>query len=286
MKPAAITFAMTMAAIGCTRLPAPAPTSAPALVTAPMAPPSPAAAAAEVPDPFPGRRTVRVDELLAALAARVETTAAEPSMRADYAHFLATHALADERALYLDYVRVRLAFEATRAGGWWGLRWQVTDREPQSDAVWAQWRASSLADGKALPDTTAVAECDELSALFAVVAYGLGLSSRSEIGLFWPTANHTVAVWTIARRGKTPIRVVVPTSQIFLGPWESLGTKGFDPWTQANVYAYRRRDVSIDSTLPAPLARQFVRAAQAWGALPQREAQERRNARERLQSGG
>jgi hypothetical protein len=230
-------------------------------------------------DPFPGQRTVRVDELLAALAAQVEPIAGSASVRRDYERFLADQKLTGDGALYRDYVRIRLAFEATRAGGLWGLQWRITDQQPQSDRIWAQWRALEVADGAALPRSTAIAECDELSALFAYVARRLGLSRRSEVGLFWPARNHTVAAWTIdATR-----RVVVPTSQVFLGPADSLGTTRFDPWAQKSIHPYRREDAPPDLALPAALARQFVCTVQDHAGRTQAQLQEMRNERERQQ---
>jgi hypothetical protein len=240
-------------------------------------------APAEPGDPFPGRRDVRVDELFAAVAAQVATVARSPGVRRDYARFLGERKLADDPALYLDYVRIRIAFEATRAGGLWGVAWRITDQQPQSDRVWAQWQALTIADTAALPTVSAVAECDELSALFAVVARRIGLSARSEVGLFWPAANHTVAVWTLDRGGKHETRIVVPTSQIFLGPADSLGTTAFDPWTQRQIHDYRRVDAAPGLALPAAVARRFVWAVREYGSRPQAQLQAMRNARERQQ---
>jgi hypothetical protein len=237
-----------------------------------------AAAPAHV-DPFPGRREVTVGELMQVLAAQVAPIARLPAVRRDYARLLAGRRLADDETLYLDYVRIRLAFEATRAGGLWGLQWQVTDQQPRSDRIWAQWQARSLADGAALPETTAIAECDELSALFAYVARRLGLSRRSAVGLFWPARNHTVAVWSID--GRT--RIVVPTSQVFLGPTESLGTGQFDPWAQKTVHPYAREDAAPGLKLPAALARQFVWTVQDHAGRTQAQLQQLRNERERQQ---
>lgn len=269
---------LAAAGTGCTGDAVSTPAARPAASAAPST-----TEPASWPDPFPGRDDVPVGELFAVLAAQADALAAAPDVRRDYAALLAAHPLAGKDALYRDYVRIRLAFEATRAGGLWGARWQVTDQQPQSDRIWTQWQALDVAGATGLPATTAVAECDELSALFAVVARGLGLSPRSEVGLFWPAANHTVAVWMIDRRAGREVRIVVPTSQVFLGPSESLATAGFDPWSQRSIFDYRRVDVSSDATLPAPLAREFVRAVQAHAGQPQRVLQAMRNAREQRQ---
>ncbi len=236
------------------------------------------------PDPFPDRNEVSVADLLTALADQVEPIAASPEVRADYEALLERHELPDDDALYLDYVRIKLAFEATRAGGWWGIAWQITNEQPQSDLIWSQWRAlepAALEQG--LPTITAIAECDELSALFAFIVHRIGLSKRSEAGLLWPTGNHTVAVWTIDRKSERPTRVVVPTSQIFLDDQQSLDTTGFNPWKQKTIYDYRRQDAKLDLTLPAPLAREFVLQVQRHGRRSQADLQAQRNRRELAQ---
>jgi hypothetical protein len=133
--------------------------------------------------------------------------------------------------------------------------------------------------------TTATAECDELSALFAFVAQriGLGRSETSEVGLFWPTGNHVVAVWTIDPKAEHPVRVVVPTSQIFLDADQSLGTEGFDPWTQKRIFDYRHQDVPAELELPAPLASYFVLQVRRYGGRSRAQLQQMRNAREQAQ---
>ena len=56
------------------------------------------------------------------------------------------------------------------------------------------------------PDApSATAECDELSALFAFFTHRLGVD---DVGLFWPTGNHVVAVWTV-EGSEGPVRIVV-----------------------------------------------------------------------------
>ncbi len=229
---------------------------------------------------FLGHREVAVSELFAALSSEADALGRAQSLRREYEALLTKHRLRGDDRLYADYVRVRLAFEATRAGGLWGLEWQITDRLPQSDAVWSQWRSIRSADAAAIPMTTAIAECDELSALFAVVARGIGLSRRSEVGLLWPTSNHTVAVWVVGDTdGAERARVVVPTSQIFLDSVQSLDTDGFDPWGQPRVYDYTRRDVPADAALPAPLARYFLAQVRRYGTRSRGELQGMRNRR-------
>jgi hypothetical protein len=103
------------------------------------------------------------------------------------------------------------------------------------------------------------------------------------VGLFWPTSNHTVAVWTAPGADRKAVRIVVPTSQIFLTPSASLGTAEFDPWKQRTIYDYLRRDFASTADLPAALARYFLSQAHL-ASLPQDELQ-RRNARSKLLGG-
>lgn len=293
-------FVVLLALASCSPRPAAAPSerSEPDLASTPRAAPEPVPSAPEPDpvaepepepepfDPFPGRTKVTVAELLAALEAELDSIAASPAVRADYERLLADFELDDDDELYRDYVRVKLAFEATRAGGLWGLTWQITNELPQSDLVWAQWRALALSpegSPETLPETTAIAECDELSALFAYVVHRIGLSKRSEVGLLWPTSNHVVAVWTLDRKSDRPTRIVVPNSQIFLGEAESLGTREFDPWRQKTIYDYRREDAEPELELPATLARALVGAVHEQGGRSQAELQAMRNEREARQ---
>ena len=231
---------------------------------------------AEAPVPFEGRDRVRVDELIEQLEAIATEMAELPTVRADYEALIEAKGLADSEALYRDYVRVKLAFEATRDGGFWHLHWDITNEKPNSDQIWKQWRRAAGSDDAA-PVPTATAECDELSALFAFVARKLGVR---HIGLFWPQWNHVVAVWTVRPDEGSPVRIVVPTSPIFLAPDESLGTDGFDPWTQKKIFEYRRRDVKDDHRIDAELARFFVVQARRHGGRSQIELQRLRNARD------
>lgn len=192
---------------------------------------------------------------VAGLVARLRTQAAasqsSPAVRADYDALRAAQSLSAAQLPYADYAYLRLLFEATRDGGYWNLHWAITDREPNSDAIWAQWRARRSATPTGI---TATAECDELSALYAFLARRGGVRN---VGLFWPTANHTVAVWRIPTTpGET--RIVVPTTQIFLSQYDSFGTRGFDPWKQAKIYEYGRRDIVDDARLPQALIGFFL----------------------------
>lgn len=254
----------------------------------PSAPPPPAvaavdrgAAAAEVevaptlgpPPALPAGDHVAVADLVRALDAVAADLERDAIMIAEYDAWVVAHRLVATERLFRDYVRVRMIFECARDGGLWRLRWDITNEEPNSDRIWAQWKDAAPPGDDA--SATAVAECDELSALFAHLVRRLGVE---DVGLFWPVWNHVVAVWTVP--GVVgPVRVVVPTSQIMLDDTASLGTSGFDPRKQKTIYEYRRRDTTDRTRVPAELARFFVE--QAWTGLRrgQAELQAERNRR-------
>ncbi len=224
----------------------------------------------------------RLELLVAELQAVADAMEEDPTVQADFEAFAKARSLTPTAALRRDYARVKLAFEATRDGGWWHLRWDITNRKPNSGAIFAQWRdAPALFDASGRPIATATAECDELSALFAFIVRRLGVG---KVGLFWPVWNHVVAVWSVSEDDTTH-RVVVPTSQIFLPADASLVTGGFNPWTQKTIFTYRRKDASLRSTLPDALVRAFVEQAWTHAFEDQMTAQEKRNARSRVLDG-
>ena len=189
-----------------------------------------------------------------------------------------SHGISNSPKMYRDFVRVRTAFEATRDSGLWAIRWAVTDKEPNSDLIWAQWNTFSpvnYIEASELPPT-AIAECDELSALFALISRGLGVK---DVGLFWPTSNHTVAVWTAEDSSGKPVRVVVPTSQIFLTDNASLGTKEFDPYKQKTIYQYQRKDIDMAYKIPLPIAQMMIEQVKRYGAESSSSLQGLRNQR-------
>jgi len=57
------------------------------------------------------------------------------------------------------------------------------------------------------------------------------------VGLLWPASNHTVAVWVLHPSRGPVIRIVVPTTQIFLNENDFFDTRKFDPWRQKTIYA-------------------------------------------------
>jgi len=156
---------------------------------------------------------------VASLVARVRASAkrleVSRGMRAAYDSTLRANGLKDSASLRTEFAVVRVLFEATRDAGVWNLHWAVTDRQPTSVHIWQQWDSLRSVD---VITPTATAECDELSALFSFLARQAGVPST---GLFWPTHNHTVAVWSPA--GSSRVRIVVPTTQIesYLGASDS-----------------------------------------------------------------
>ena len=120
---------------------------------------------------------------------------------------------------------------------------------------------------------TVTAECDELSAFFAFLVYRMGVK---RVGLFWPTSNHTVAVWTVGK-GKGA-RLVVPNSQVFLSRTATLGTTEFDAKKQRKIYEYRSADVRRDFRIPGHLARFMMKSLLENIDKPSAKLQKRRNA--------
>lgn len=214
-----------------------------------------------------------VADLWTGLRAVVAQLEASPQMQAQWRTFAREEGLSE--AAWADYVRVRVAFETTRDGGLWGLRWAITNRAPDSEAIWGQLAATRPPEPGEAAGVTAVAECDELSAFFSMVAWKLGVQ---QTGLFWPTSNHTVAVWTAPTATGTA-RIVVPTSQIFLDGAQTLGTDAFDPYTQRTIYPYHGEgDVSDQLRLPAGLVEWMLDQAPR-AALDPAVLQEERNRR-------
>jgi len=214
--------------------------------------------------------------LLAGLREVATTLEATAGMKAGYAALLRKNGLTEAGLPYADFVAVRLLYEATRDAGFWNLQWRITNREPRSDEIWKQWQRVA-ASTPLRP--TATAECDELSAVFAFLARSLGVRG---VGLFWPTYNHTVAVWQIRTPTRPPVRVVVPTSQIFLAETDTFGTDRFDPWRQRTISEYTRRDAALDLRLPAPLLAFFLAEAKRYGGASDDALQRLRYLREAL----
>lgn len=279
-----------LAALACSPslhpTPAPIPSPPPVSTPAPVPPPAPDPESAPAPAPLPpppfaSQDRVSIAELLSAIDAAALALADEPVVSAEYRALCASHGLSPSESLHHDYLRVRLVFEATRDGGLWGLRWAITNRPGRSDDVWAQWeRARVPAPGTWA--VTATAECDELSALFAFLVRKLGIRHAGFLGA---GPFHVVAHWTLRplpgepwphRGARREVRVVIPTSQIFISADATLGTTEIDAYSAKTVWDYWRTDVPDELTIPAPLARHFVTELRL-AALPQAELQRRRN---------
>jgi hypothetical protein len=190
---------------------------------------------------------------------KAKTLENSSGMRLAFQSFLAAHHLPPNSVRYSDFVTIRLLYEATRDAGFWNMHWAITDQPPNSDRIWSQWKAVRRPSPS---EPTATAECDELSALYAFLVERSGVKS---VGLLWPTSNHTVAVWVLQPAMGPVIRVVVPTSQIFLEETDSFDTKKFDPWRQKTIYEYTRRDVPDAFELPKPLVDFFLKQIDVYG---------------------
>jgi hypothetical protein len=219
---------------------------------------------------------VPLAQFVNAIRAKAKMLESSSGMRIAFQSFLANHHLAADSVRYSDFVILRLLYEATRDAGFWNMHWSITDQPPNSDRIWSQWKAVRR-PSPSVP--TATAECDELSALFAFLVERAGVKS---VGLFWPTANHTVAVWVLQPASGAVIRVVVPTSQIFLEESDSFDTKKFNPWRQKTIYEYTRRDVPDSFELPKPLADFFLKQVDIYGGASDATLQRLRYVRDAI----
>jgi hypothetical protein len=219
------------------------------------------------PTSSPNATLAQLESFIRAKAKALETSS---GTRLGFQSFTTTYKLAPTSVSYSDYSVVRLLFEATRDKGLWNLNWDITNMPPNSDNIWRQWqnvrRPSFLSP-------TATAECDELSALYAFLVERAGVRS---VGLLWPYANHTVAVWVLRPTTGPVVRVVVPTTQIFLDQTDFFGTKKFDPWRQKNIYEYTRHDVPDSFEIPKPLFDFFILQADKYGGASDLTLQELR----------
>jgi hypothetical protein len=195
-------------------------------------------------------------------------------MRQGFASFTAEYKLSASSVSYTDFVAVRLVYEAARDAGFWNMHWNITNQPPNSDSVWRQWRGVA-SPSFTLP--TATAECDELSALHAFLVERAGVRG---VGLYWPYANHTVAVWVLHPPSSAAVRVVIPTSQIFLKESDDFGTQTFNPWTQKTIYEYTRRDVPDTFQIPKPLFDFFAAQMDKYGGASNDTLQRLRYLRE------
>src|SRR6266478_3910343 len=213
-------------------------------------------------------------QLVSLLREKAKALEASSGMRLGFQSFTSAHKLAPGSIHYSDYVIVRLLFEATRDAGFWNLHWAITDQPPNSDRIWQQWKSVKRASAL---ESTATAECDELSALYAFLVERSGVRS---VGLFWPAPNHTVAVWVMRPATGPVVRVVVPTSQVFLDENDLFDTKKFNPWRQKTIYEYTRRDVPDSLELPKPLLDFFLKQVDKYAGSSEVTLQQLRYLRE------
>jgi hypothetical protein len=218
--------------------------------------------------------TTQLAQFVSALREKSSTFESSSGMRQGFQSFTAAHNLPPDSIRYSDYVLVRLLFEATRDAGFWNMHWSITDQPPNSDRIWRQWKGVQSPSFRV---PTAIAECDELSALFAFLLERTGVKST---GLFWLYPNHTVAVWTLRPAGRPAIRVVVPTSQIFLTESDTFDTKRFNPWHQKTIYEYTRRDVPDSFELPKPLSDFFLEQVDKYAGTSEATLQQLRYLRD------
>lgn len=224
--------------------------------------------------PHVARADTTLAQLLASLHEKARSLETASGMRSAFQAFLAAHNLSPDSVRYSDFVMARLLFEATRDAGLWNLHWSITDQPPNSDRIWQQWK---VAGRPSVLKSTATAECDELSALYAFLAERAGVKS---VGLFWPYANHTVAVWVLHPAAGPVIRVVVPTSQIFLKESDMFDTRTFDPWRQKTIYEYTRRDAPDSYEFPKPLFDFFLQQVDKYAGASDATLQRLRYLRE------
>lgn len=207
-----------------------------------------------------------VGALVEGLRKEIRQLARQGDASAEYGQFKRTRGL--KELDYYSYLKSKVTFECSRDAGLWHIEYRITDQQPDSRQIWSQWRRHK--GDIRLP--TAQAECDEVSALYAVLARRLGVKG---IGLFWPTNNHTVAVWKLEGQ-----RVVVPTTPIFLERYDGFDAQGFDPETQPTIYDYTAQDVNDSTPLPEPLVRFFLSQVRNYGGASRELLHELRYLRE------
>jgi len=170
-------------------------------------------------------------QFIVTIRAKAKALESSTGMKDGFSSFIAHFKLHPGTVTLSDYVVARLLYEATRDAGFWNLHWVITDLPPNSDNIWRQWK-TGRAPSPQMP--TAIAECDELSALYTFMAKRAGIRS----------VGFVVAIPKSYGRGLDPnepagpVRVVIPTTQIFLDESDYWGTKKFDPCRQKTIYEY------------------------------------------------
>jgi hypothetical protein len=229
-----------------------------ASLTTSAAPPQPCADQLG-PQPVALPERVTFGDFWAALGSqidRLDTTA----LRSGFEAFATRHGVDPSTPrLWQDFTRLWVVFEATRDGGWWRLRWDITDQEPSSVLILKEWMRSP--PEHAFASESAVAECDEITALFAVTARRLGVRG---VGLFYPTWNHVIAGWAPEALAKESERVVlIPTTQIYQGCRSTFDHTSFKVPRQ--VYEFPKVDVRDSTEMPSSLATFLLEQVRAYG---------------------
>jgi hypothetical protein len=218
-------------------------------------------AKSSAPEPVELPERVTMGEFWRALSAQIAQldTAA---LRSGFEAFAAQHAVdPSSPALFGDFAKLWVVFEATRDGGWWRLRWDITDQEPSSVKIWKAWFRTPPPE-QSFAAASAVAECDEITALFSVTARRLGVRG---VGLFYPTWNHVIAGWSPPAFAEQSVKdvVLIPTTQIFQGCPSTFDRTTFKPPRQ--VYEFPRVDIKDDVEMPAALAAFLLEQVRAYG---------------------
>jgi hypothetical protein len=259
----------------------------PAAFTAGSAPPlagagspAPAACSLELPAAEPLPESVTMGDFWRALAGEVTRLDAS-ALRGSYEQFAAHHGVdASTPELWQEFTKLWVAFEATRDGGWWRLRWKITDQEPTSTVIWKAWFRTPPQASFASAST--VAECDEITSLFAITARHLGVRG---VGLFYPTWNHVIAGWSPRPFAEQRVKgvVLIPTTQIFQGCDATFDRTTFKPPQQ--VYEFPKVDVKDSVEMPRALAEFLLEQVRAYApAAPELLALIRTKRAELLQS--
>jgi len=195
-----------------------------------------------------------------ALTEMLDSTPA-PAIEHEYSEFVLAHGLpADDSKLKREYRELRLLFEALRDGGFWHLRWAVTDQYPSSKLIWQAWIREPVRTGFAEPSATG--ECDESSALFGMLARHLRIYN---VGLYYPTWNHTISVWA-PHEGKAKTALIqLPTTQIFLKCNAGFDKTSF-PMQLKNIERYPNWDVRPNALIPRARTEWLLHQIQVYAA--------------------
>lgn len=227
---------------------------------------------------FEGREKVTYGEFISELRNIADGLVRDPDVVTAHQDLLTLKNLTEEELPLQSFSRVRLAFESARDSGLWGIRGTITDQMPWSDRIWDQWSGRSFSAESPLPTSagaafpTAVGECDEMGALFAILARDLGVTGF--VGLHWPYWNHVVPVWQVDRKDGKFERIVVPATQTFLESAATIGTTGLP--TRRVVFPYMRKDRRDDTEISADLARFLLTQSYLYGGQSTQELTQRR----------